>query len=61
MNKPLPISTAGVLDASIQRRPGARVLHRDYETRSTLVLKRAGTHKYAGDPTTEVSLLRLRC
>ena len=54
MNKPLPISTAGVLDVSIQRHPGVRVLHRDYETRSTLVLKRAGTHKYAGDPTTEV-------
>ena len=54
MNKPLPIGTAGVLDASIQRRPGVRVLHRDYETRGTLVLKRAGTHKYAGDPTTDV-------
>jgi DNA polymerase bacteriophage-type len=28
--------------------------HRDYETRSTLALKRVGTHTYAADPSTEV-------
>ena len=30
------------------------VLHRDYETRSRLVLKSVGTHRYAADPSTEV-------
>jgi hypothetical protein len=31
------------------------VLHRDYETRGQLLLKRVGTHRYAADPGTEVS------
>jgi DNA polymerase len=30
------------------------VLHRDYETRGRLLLKRVGTHRYAADPGTEV-------
>jgi DNA polymerase len=30
------------------------VLHRDYETRSTAILRGVGTHKYAADPNTEV-------
>ena len=30
------------------------VLHRDYETRSLLVLKSVGTHRYAADPSTGV-------
>jgi DNA polymerase len=30
------------------------VLHRDYETRGQLQLKRVGTHRYAADPGTEV-------
>ena len=32
----------------------AHVLHRDYETRSTCVLKSAGAYHYAADPRTEV-------
>src|SRR5262245_35770194 len=32
----------------------AHVLHRDYETRSRLELKRVGAFKYAADPSTEV-------
>jgi hypothetical protein len=31
-----------------------QVLHRDYETRGQLLLKRVGTHRYAADPGTEV-------
>ena len=30
------------------------ILHRDYETRGQLLLKRVGTHRYAADPGTEV-------
>ena len=30
------------------------VLHRDYETRGQLLLKRVGNHRYAADPSTEV-------
>jgi DNA polymerase len=30
------------------------VLHRDYETRSRLILKKVGTYRYAADPSTEV-------
>ena len=30
------------------------VLHRDYETRGQLLLKRVGTHRYAADSSTEV-------
>ena len=54
MNKLFPIGIAGVLDVSTQRHPDVRFLHRDYEVRSRLDLKRVGTHKYAADPSTEV-------
>ena len=33
---------------------GARVLHRDYETRSQATLKKIGTYRYASDLATEV-------
>jgi DNA polymerase len=32
----------------------AHVLHRDYETRSRVILKLVGAHRYAADPSTEV-------
>jgi DNA polymerase bacteriophage-type len=48
---PLPIRTiiADTTDPVVQH-----VLHRDYETRGQLLLKRVGTHRYAADPGTEV-------
>jgi DNA polymerase bacteriophage-type len=40
---------------SAETPPAARhVLHRDYETRGVLNLKKVGAHKYAADPQTEV-------
>ena len=40
---------------ALQAAPGpVHVLHRDYETRSRLDLKRVGAFKYAADPSTEV-------
>lgn len=36
----------------------APVLHRDYETRSTIDLRKVGAHVYAAHPTTEVLLAR---
>jgi hypothetical protein len=54
MNRPLLIRSAGVVNVSIQRGLDLRVLHRDYETRSTAVLKRVGTYKYAADTKTDV-------
>lgn len=54
MNKLFPIGIAGVLDVSAQCHADVRFLHRDYEVRSRLDLKRVGTHKYAADPSTEV-------
>ena len=30
------------------------VLHRDYETRGRVILKKVGTHRYAADPRTEI-------
>jgi DNA polymerase len=49
-----PVASRGVLDVSIPRSRAVRRLHRDYETRSTAVLKTVGTRKYAADPTTDV-------
>ena len=48
---PLPIRTiiADTTDPVVQH-----VLHRDYETRGQLLLRRVGTHRYAADPGTEV-------
>jgi DNA polymerase len=39
---------------AVLREGSAHVLHRDYETRSTCVLKSAGAYRYAADPRTEV-------
>ena len=52
MHNRLPIRCAGVPD--VQRPHGVHVLHRDYETRSTLDLRRVGVHRYADDPSTDV-------
>jgi hypothetical protein len=52
MHSPLPI--CGVVDVSYPGNRDVHVLHRDYETRSTLVLKRVGTHKYAADSKSDV-------
>ena len=57
MNEPLLLRTVGTADADIVRRRdrcGQHVLHRDCETRSQLVLKSVGTHRYASDPSTTV-------
>ena len=50
MRNPLPTVSGGVFDAD----GGMHLCQRDYETRSTLALKRVGTHTYAADPCTEV-------
>jgi DNA polymerase len=52
MHEPLPIRSAGA--AASYALPVQHVLHRDYETRSRLVLKKVGTHKYAADSSTEI-------
>jgi DNA polymerase len=51
MHEPRPHRSADTAPAP------RHILHRDYETRSTLDLKKAGLHKYAADLRTEV----LRC
>ena len=50
MHEPLPLLAATAAD--IPRAP--HVLHRDYETRSRIVLKTVGAHRYAADLSTEV-------
>src|SRR6516162_4834254 len=50
MLEPLPLLAATAAD--IPRAP--HVLHRDYETRSRVVLKTVGAHRYAADLSTEV-------
>src|SRR6516225_10235627 len=50
MLEPLPLLAATAAD--IPRAP--HVLHRDYETRSRIVLKTVGAHRYAADLSTEV-------
>jgi hypothetical protein len=50
MHEPLPLRTATAADIPRLQ----HVLHRDYETRSRLVLKVVGAHRYAADATTEV-------
>ena len=39
---------------AVLREGSAHILHRDYETRSTCVLKSAGAYRYAADRRTEV-------
>jgi len=41
-------------DQQITTDVGAHALHRDFETRSQVDLKKVGVHKYAAHPTTEV-------
>src|SRR5260370_40118075 len=48
MHEPLPRRTAVQADVTIT------VLHRDYETRSRVDLKKVGAARYAADPSTEV-------
>jgi DNA polymerase bacteriophage-type len=49
MHEPLPHRTAVLADATVKH-----VLHRDYETRSQVDLKKVGAARYAADPSTEV-------
>jgi DNA polymerase len=53
MHEPISLSLRAVIadttDSAVRH-----VLHRDYETRGQLLLKRVGTHRYAADPSTEV-------
>jgi len=54
MHEPLPISARPdvvVPDVVPHRR---HVLHRDYETRSPVLLKKVGAHRYAADPRTSI-------
>lgn len=48
MHEPLPRRSAAANFAQ------QHFLHRDYETRSRAILKNVGTHRYAGDPSTEI-------
>ena len=48
MHEPLPVAAPPPQPAPWH------VLHRDYETRSTALLKAVGTHRYAADPSTEI-------
>ena len=54
MHEPLPISALPdvvVPDVVPHRR---HVLHRDYETRSPVLLNKVGAHRYATDPRTSI-------
>jgi DNA polymerase bacteriophage-type len=45
----------GALKPAPRERDGVRhLLHRDYETRSVLLLNKVGAHRYAADPRTEI-------
>ena len=48
MHEPLPQRTAVQIDVAVKH-----VLGRDIETRSTIILKKVGAHKYAADPALE--------
>ena len=49
MHEPLPRRTAVQIDVAVKH-----VLGRDIETRSTIILKKVGAHKYAADPARSV-------
>jgi DNA polymerase bacteriophage-type len=49
-----PLSTLRNGDVAVSAVPRRPVLHRDYETRSPVLLKTAGTHRYAADHRTDV-------
>jgi hypothetical protein len=50
MHGPAPLRSAAVADVPAVR----HVLHRDFETRSRLSLRRVGAHRYAADSTTKI-------
>jgi DNA polymerase bacteriophage-type len=50
MHEPVPLRTVAVADVACVQ----HVLHRDYETRSRVVLKTVGAHRYAADLSTAV-------
>jgi DNA polymerase bacteriophage-type len=50
MHEPLPLGSTAT---NVAPAPW-HVLHRDYETRGRVILKKVGTHRYAADPRTEI-------
>jgi DNA polymerase len=48
------ICTAWQVLPSVAAQVHVHILHRDYETRSRVILKLVGAHQYAADPSTEV-------
>ena len=58
MDEPSLIGSAEIAHTNAIEGQNARgclhVVHRDYETRSQLLLRSVGTHRYAADPSTEV-------
>ena len=50
MHEPAPLRSTAMSTAAAPW----RVLHRDYETRGTELLKAVGSHRYAADPNTEI-------
>jgi DNA polymerase bacteriophage-type len=52
MHEPLPLRHTAVAAGEVAL--PQHVLHRDYETRSRVILKLVGTHRYAADPNTEI-------
>jgi DNA polymerase len=52
MHEPVPFSTIATTTEPVH------ILHRDYETRSRLILKSVGTHVYAASASTEVLCCR---
>jgi DNA polymerase len=52
MHEPLPLRHTAVAAGEVAL--PQHVLHRDYETRSRVILKLVGTHRYAADPSTEI-------
>jgi DNA polymerase len=51
MHEPLPLLRSAAMSTAAAP---WHVLHRDYETRGTALLKAVGSHRYAGDPNTEI-------
>jgi DNA polymerase len=50
-----PEITAAIAGAVAAGAQQVHVLHRDYETRSRVGLNQVGAHRYAADPSTEIS------
>ena len=51
MHEPLPTGSAAASNAALLP---WHILHRDFETRSTALLRTVGSQRYAADPSTEV-------